>query len=221
MTGPELCFFLAIPHSPLFLDSLSIVVLLCHGSRTLAQRTGVAMPQHVVYQTMHVEHVATHGGFRPHHRLQADGTGFGRLDGGNMPVVSVHRIHQRLSQRHPPIEGLGPVFVSSLQEQVVQFGEAVLFPNEIRVGPIPLLVQLFWILFIKLTGFNLPPHIFSHIGHMRRIVSGMQLFQVLAEQFLVRQVKREDLRKLQGLYKILQDGESCKNLKKMSASFLW
>ncbi|GFS69955.1 hypothetical protein NPIL_524401, partial [Nephila pilipes] len=49
-------------HSPLFLGPLSIVVVVCHGSRAPAQRTGVAMPQHVLRQTMHVEHVATHGG---------------------------------------------------------------------------------------------------------------------------------------------------------------
>ncbi|GFU42224.1 hypothetical protein NPIL_350271 [Nephila pilipes] len=41
-------------HSPLFLPPLSIVV--CHGSRAPAQRTGVVIPQHVVHQTMHENH---------------------------------------------------------------------------------------------------------------------------------------------------------------------
>ncbi|GFT12893.1 hypothetical protein NPIL_519231 [Nephila pilipes] len=184
--------------SPLFLGPLSIVVVIFHGSRALAQRTGVAMPQHVFHQTMHGEHMSTHGGFRPHHRLQADWTLFDHLEGGRRPVVCVYRIHQRLSKRHPPIKGLGVEFVPNLQGQVVQFGDAILFPNEIRVDPAPLLGQLFHILLIKLTGFNLHPHLLSHIGHMRRIVSGMQLFQVLDEQILVRQVEREGLGRLQG-----------------------
>ncbi|GFT96415.1 hypothetical protein NPIL_183081 [Nephila pilipes] len=77
-------------------------------------------------------------------------------------------------------------------------GDAALFPNEIRVGPVPLLGQLFRILLIKLTGFNLHPHIISEIGLVQRIVSGMQLFQVLGEQVLVRQIEREDLERLQG-----------------------
>ncbi|GFU28111.1 hypothetical protein NPIL_187901 [Nephila pilipes] len=84
-------------HSLLFLGPLSIVVVVCHGSRASAQRTGVAMPQHVIRQTMHVEHMATHGGFRPHHRLQADGTGFCRLENGRRSVVGVHRFQQRLT----------------------------------------------------------------------------------------------------------------------------
>ncbi|GFT24573.1 hypothetical protein NPIL_239911 [Nephila pilipes] len=146
---------------------------------------------------MHVENISIYDGFRPHHRLQADSTLFGRLEGGRRPIVGLHRIHQPLSQRHSPIEEQGAVFIPSIQEQVVQFGDAVLFPNEIRVGPVPLLGQLFRILLIKLTGFNLHPHILSHIGHMRRIVSGMQLFQVLGEQVLVRRGEREEVGRLQ------------------------
>ncbi|GFT07063.1 hypothetical protein NPIL_520361 [Nephila pilipes] len=184
-------------HSPFLLGPLSIVVLLGHGSRAPAQRTGVVMPQHVVHQTMHVEHLATHDGFRPHHRLQAVGTLFSRLEGGRRSVVGVHRIQQRLSQRHPPIEGLGHLFAPSLHEQVVQFGDAVFFPNEIGVGPVPLLGQLFRILLLKLTGFNPHPHTLSHIRHMRRILRGMQLLQELADQVLIRQVEWEDLGRLQ------------------------
>ncbi|GFU35845.1 hypothetical protein NPIL_11301 [Nephila pilipes] len=186
-------------HSPLFLGILSIVFVVCHGSRAPAQRTGVAMPQHVLRQTMHVEHMATHGGFRPHHRLQADGTGFGRLEDGRRPVVGVHRIQQRLTQRYPPIEGLGPVIPPSPQEQVVQLGDAVFFPKEIRVGSLALLGQLFRILGIKLTGFKLHPQMVSHIRQVRRgWKRGMQRFQVLAEQILVIQVEGEDLGILQG-----------------------
>ncbi|GFT64774.1 hypothetical protein NPIL_25221 [Nephila pilipes] len=92
------------------------------------------------------------------------------LEGGRRPVICVHRIHQRLSKRHPPIKGLEAVFVPSIQKQVVQFGDTVLFSNEIRVGLVPLLGQLFRILLVKPTGFNLHPPILSHIGHMRKIV---------------------------------------------------
>ncbi|GFS79552.1 hypothetical protein NPIL_703501 [Nephila pilipes] len=150
-------------HSPFFLGPLSIIVLLCHGSGAPAQWTGVVMPTHVVHQTMYVDHMSTHGGFRPHHRLQADWTLFGRLEDGRRPVVGVHRIHQRLNQRHPPIEGLGAVFAPSLQEQVVQFDDAVLFPNEIQVGLVPLIGHLFRILLIKLTEFTISTLTFSLI----------------------------------------------------------
>ncbi|GFT96500.1 hypothetical protein NPIL_361461 [Nephila pilipes] len=147
---------------------------------------------------MHVEHMATHGGFRPHHRLQAYGARFGSLENGMRPIVGVHRIQQCLTQRNSPIEGLGPVIHPSPQEQVVKFSDVVFFPKEIRVGSVPLLGQLFRILCIKLTRFNLHPQMVSHIKHMRRIVRGIQLFQVLADQVLVIQIEGEDLGRLQG-----------------------
>ncbi|GFS79481.1 hypothetical protein NPIL_68981 [Nephila pilipes] len=71
MTGPELCSFQTIHILPFFWVESSFNRR--HLPRSApAQRTGVVMSQHVLHQTMHVENMSTHGGFCPHHRLQAD-----------------------------------------------------------------------------------------------------------------------------------------------------
>ncbi|GFS96496.1 hypothetical protein NPIL_397931 [Nephila pilipes] len=114
MTDPELCSFPALPHIlPFFSAGPLSIVVIQHGSGAPAHRTGVVLP-HVFHQTMHAKSMFTHGGSRPHHRLQTDRTLVGRFEGGRRSVARVHIIHQRLIKRHLSIQGLGAVFVPSI-----------------------------------------------------------------------------------------------------------